>query len=74
MKNNLCNYKINENSNKYDISQYFCEVTFKCVPKSKFKYKLFILLGYDIILNNTVLCCLALIMDMQAETFFFCIL
>ena len=71
MKKNISNYRINENSDKYAISQYFCDVTFKCVPKSKFKYKLFLLLGYDIILNKSVLCCLALIMDMQAETFSF---
>lgn len=71
MEKNIANYKINENSDKYAISQYFCDVTFKCVPKSKFKYKLFLLLGYDIILNKSVLCCLSLIIDMQAETFAF---
>lgn len=71
MKKNISNYKINENSDKLAITQYFCDITFKCVPKSKYKYKLFILIGFDIILNKSVLCCLALIMDMQAETFAF---
>ena len=71
MKKNIANYKINDNSDKNAISQYFCDITFKCVPKSKFNYKLFILLGYDILLNKSALCCFALIMDMQAETFAF---
>ena len=56
MKKNIENYKINENEEKNEISQYFCDITFKCVPKSKFKYKLFILLGYDVLLNKSFMC------------------
>ena len=37
MKKNISNYKINENSDKLAITQYFCDITFKCVPKSKYK-------------------------------------
>lgn len=63
MITNLQNYKINENSEKYAISQYFIDVTFTCVPKSKYKYKTLIIIGYDSILNKSVLCCISLIMD-----------
>lgn len=36
MKKYLANYKIN---NKSTISQYFVDITFTCVPKSKYNYK-----------------------------------
>ena len=33
MKKNISNYEIN---NKLAISQYFMDITYNCVPKSKF--------------------------------------
>lgn len=71
MITNLQNYKINENSEKYAISQYFIDVTFTCVPKSKYKYKTLIIIGYDSILNKSVLCCISLIMDWLTSTYLF---
>lgn len=71
MKNNLSNYFINKNSKKKAITQYFCDITYTCVPKSKFKYKLFIIIGYDILLDKSIMCLMALIMDETIPTFLF---
>ena len=48
MKQFLSNYKINSNSEKKAISEYFIDITYKCKPKSIYKYKLVVILGYDI--------------------------
>lgn len=45
MKQFLSNYKINSNSEKNAISQYFIDITYKCKPKSIYKYKLVVILG-----------------------------
>ena len=71
MKKNLINYKINSNSNKFAITQYFADITYKCVPRNKYRYKLFVLCGFDIIKNKSVICTFALIMDETTETFNF---
>ena len=45
MKKNISNYFINSNTKKKAITQYFYDITYTCIPKSKYKYKLFILVG-----------------------------
>ena len=47
MKKNISNYQI---KNKFSITQYFINVTYNCVPKSKYNYKLCIIIAFD----NTV--------------------
>ena len=69
MQKNLSNYKINNNVDKLAISQYFEDIKYSCIPKSKYQYKSFIIFGYDIILDRTVLCVFTLIMDEIEETF-----
>ena len=44
MKKYIANYKINSNSDKKAITQYLCDLTFNCVPRSKHNYRLFVLL------------------------------
>ena len=70
-ENKLKNYKIHDNTEKKAITQYFEDTTYTCVPKSKFRYKLFIICGFDIIKNKSVLCLFALIMDETTQTFNF---
>lgn len=71
MKEQIKNKYINENSDRRSISQFFRDITYNCIPKNKYKYRLFVLIGYNIILNKTALCALALIMDEKTSTFLF---
>jgi hypothetical protein len=71
MKLFLSNYKINSNSEKKAISEYFIDITYKCKPKSIYKYKLVLILGYDIVLSKPVICCFALIVDKLTTIFNF---
>ena len=71
MRKYISNYNINSNSDKKAITQYFCDITFNCVPRSKHKYRLFVLLGYNILLNKSIICCMALITDEKTSTFLF---
>ena len=59
MKNNL------ENKN---ISQFFTDTTFRCVPPNKKSLKLWLLLGFDKNEEKTLLLCLALIQNETSET------
>lgn len=71
MKKYLSNYKINQNSSRDAISQYFIDITYKCRPKSYYRYKLVVIIGYDILFCKAVLCCFALILDELTTTFNF---
>jgi hypothetical protein len=51
MKKNIKNYYIK----KLAISQYFIDITYNYIPKSKYNFKLLILLGFDVCLYKTVL-------------------
>lgn len=60
MKKNISNYEVND---KLAISQYFMDITYNCVPKSKYIYKLLIIIGFDNNLYKSVICCFSLIID-----------
>ena len=59
MKNNLKNK---------NISQFFTDTTFRCVPPNKKSLKLWLLLGFDKNEEKTLLLCLALIQNEISET------
>ena len=61
MKKNFSNYKINNNSNRNANTLNFIDITYKFKPKSKFRHKLVVILGLDILLSKSVIYCFALI-------------
>ena len=71
IKKNLSNYKINNNVDKLTISQYYADVTYSWIPKCKYIYKIFVICGYDLILDKSVLCLFCLIMGETEQTFNF---
>ena len=41
--------------------QYFCDTTYKCIPPTFHKYKLFVISAYNLINKNINICCFTLI-------------
>ena len=47
------------------------DVTYPCIPKCKYQYYLFVICGYDLILDKSVICLFCLIIDGNEQTFNF---
>ena len=49
--------------------QYFCDTTYKCIPPTFHRYKLFVISAYNLINKNISICCFSLIPNELETTY-----
>ena len=65
----ITNNKMLDNLKNNLIEEYFIDATYSCVSLNIHKFKLIVLIGYDIENISINICCFILIMNEKYETF-----
>jgi len=64
----IINKKMSKLLSENKTMQYFCDTTYKCIPPTFNKFKLFVISGYNFIGNKIYIVCFCLIPNEKQKT------